>query len=324
MNVSLRPYADEKNECPVPFFDGFESLEGENWFKIYNDGGHYVATPVKRTRMPGKRTNYGKNELDLLFDSLYDNGTRTGLKKDALFDFIKTGILRLFNDFAKLNDYIKDKIKKKANNLLHRKKRFRRKASLNKWTHFVTFTYDDRKQTGDTFRKKLRKCLSNLHTRHGWRYMGVFEKAPKTGRLHFHALLYVPDGEMVGKITEVKDYSERLGNIQVTHSNDFFLETFGKNDFEELNELDMKSGRTITYITKYLEKTNERIVYSRGIATEICRKLTQRDIATEMLDFVEKYVLFDDVLTWERDIMHYGYKQVTFTDLICNPPQLTA
>ena len=324
MNVSLRPYADEKNECPFPFFDCFESPEGENWFKIYNDGGHYVATPVKRTRMPGKRTNYGKNELDLLFDSLYDNGTRTGLKKGDLFDFIKTGILRLFNDFAKLNDYIKDKIKKKANNLLHRKKRFRRKASLNKWTHFVTFTYDDRKQTEDTFRKKLRKCLSNLHTRHGWRYMGVFEKAPKTGRLHFHALLYVPDGEMVGKITEVKDYSERLGKIQVTHSNDFFLETFGKNDFEELNELDMKSGRTITYITKYLEKTNERIVYSRGIATEICRKLTQRDIATEMLDFVEKYVLFDDVLTWERDIMHYGYKQVTFMDLICNPPQLTA
>lgn len=323
MNVSLRPYLDEENECPFPFFDEDNSSKGDFWFKIYNDGGHYIASPVKRSRTAGKRTNYGKNEMDLLFDNLYDNGSKQGLKKADLFDYIKAGILRLFDDFAKLTDYITDKIKKKANNLLHRKKRFRRKASLNKWTHFVTFTYDDKKQTEDSFRKKLRKCLSNLHTRRGWRYMGVFEQAPKTGRLHFHALLYVPDGEMVGTITEEKDYSERLGKMQITHSNDFFLETFGKNDFEQLSEIEMKSGRTITYITKYLEKTNERIVYSRGIATQIFKKLTEDDIATEMSDYVDKYVLFDDVITWERDVMKYGYRQVSITDIICNPPQLT-
>ena len=154
--------------------------------------------------------------------------------------------------------------------------------------------------------------------------MGVFEQAPKTGRLHFHALLYVPDGEMIGKITEEKDYSERLGIVQVTHSNDFFKDAFGKNDFEELNEMDMKSGRTLTYILKYLEKTNERIVYSRGIATEICKKLTQEDIATKMIDYADKYVLFDDVLSWGRDIMHYKTKQISITDIICNPPQLSA
>ena len=322
MNVALRPVTDDSIVCPFPFFDEDNSSKGDFWYKIYNDGGHYIASSIKRTRTAGKRTNYGKNEMDLMFDSLYENASKQGLKKGDLFDFIKTGILRLFNDFSKLNEYITDKIKKKANNLLHRKKRFRRKAYLNKWTHFVTITYDDKKQTEESFRKKLRKCLSNLHTRRKWRYMGVFERAPLTGRLHFHALCYIPDGEMIGKIAEVKDYSERLGQMQVTHSNDFFLETFGKNDFEQLSELDMKSGRTITYITKYLEKTNERIVYSRGIATEICKKLTEEDIATQMIDYADKYVLFDDVLTWERDVMKFTYKQLTFTDLICNPPQL--
>ena len=64
--------------------------------------------------------------------------------------------------------------------------------------------------------------------------------------------------------------------------------------------------------------------HEQGTTSVAIHEVEKELNATEMLDFVEKYVLFDDVLTWERDIMHYGYKQVTFTDLICNPPQLTA
>ena len=63
-------------------------------------------------------------------------------------------------NFAKLNDYITDKIKEKANNLLHRKKRFRRKAYLNKWTHFITFTYDDKKNGRIFPEETARKWLS--------------------------------------------------------------------------------------------------------------------------------------------------------------------
>ena len=37
--------------------------------------------------------------------------------------------------------------------------------------------------------------------------MGVFENAPETERLHFHALMYIPDGEMIGNIYEKKDYN---------------------------------------------------------------------------------------------------------------------
>ena len=35
----------------------------------------------------------------------------------------------------------------------------------------------------------------------------------------------------------------------------------------------------------------------------------------EMRDFVLKYVLFDNVIDWERDIMHYTRKQMTFADI---------
>ena len=72
---------------------------------------------------------------------------------------------------------------------------------------------------------------------------------------------------------------------------------------------------------KYIGKTNERICYSRGVPTEICKVLDGEDIITEMQDFGTKYILFDDIIDWERDIMRYRYnKQMSITDLLCNPP----
>lgn len=99
--------------------------------------------------------------------------------------------------------------------------------------------------------------------------MGVFERAPETGRLHFHALLYVPDGEMIGTITEKQDYSTKQHKMQTTHENDFFAERFGRNDFAELSAGELQHGNTIGYILKYIGKTGEKITYSRGIRGEI-------------------------------------------------------
>ncbi len=188
-----------------------------------------------------------RSALDILFDSLYFTAFKQGLKDNKLdkpmTDFIRAGILKLYPDMDGLDEYISDKIKRKLNNLLHRKKRFRRKANLNNWNYFVTFTYDDTKHTAETFKKKLRKCLSNLHTRRGWRYMGVFEQAPDTGRLHFHGLIYVPVGEMLGVVTEMQDYSTAQGKMQTRNENSFFAENFGRNDFCEVSksEIDRKS-----------------------------------------------------------------------------------
>ena len=167
----------------------------------------------------------------------------------------------------------------------------------------------------------MRRCLSNLHTRRGWRYMGVFERAPETGRLHFHGLLYVPAGEMLGKCEEKTDYSTAQGQMQTRNENSFFAQWYGRNDFEEITQSQLEAGDSVDYILKYIGKTNERIVYSRGIPTEICMKLSANDIITEMTnDFVLKYVVFDDVVNWERDILRHRFnKQMSITDLLCNP-----
>lgn len=313
--ISLSELQPIKTEY-LPFFaDAPKAPDTREWYKVYNDGSHYVATKLLKAKKKLYSAMRKREEIDKDFYELYCAAVQDGLKDYALTNGIKTQLAELYPDYPNLDEYVAKKIERAKFNLYKRKKRFRRKAYLNKWNYFVTFTYDDEKQTEETFRKKLRRCLSNLHTRRGWRYMGVFERAPATGRLHFHGIMYVPDGEMIGNITETRDYSTSKHEMQTTHINDFFADKFGRNDFEELNEMELKHGQSLNYILKYIGKTGERIVYSRGIQTEILARIDEKDIVTEMVDFVTKYILFDDVLSWERDIMHFSYKQVSIFDM---------
>ena len=82
-----------------------------------------------------------------------------------------------------------------------------------------------------------------------------------------------------------------------------------KSDFQEVNAILLKSAGTSRYLMKYITKTSEKIVYSSGIAEVIYKELGESDIVGTYLDFVTKYVLWDDVIDWERDIMSYGKRQ---------------
>ena len=139
--------------------------------------------------------------------------------------------------------------------------------------------------------------------------MGVFEEGGAHGALHFHALLYVPENEMIGRIEEREEYSVKRGKRHTRYANTFFDESFGMSDFQELNPILLKRGGTIKYLIKYIIKTGEKIVYSRGIPAEICKELPDSDIVATYLDFVLKYALFDDVIEWERDVKDYGKKE---------------
>ena len=80
-------------------------------------------------------------------------------------------------------------------------------------------------------------------------------------------------------------------------------------DFQEINPVLLKRGGTLRYLVKYLTKSNEKAVYSRGLPADIYKEIADSDIAGTYLDFVTKYVLFDDVIDWERDIKDYGKKK---------------
>lgn len=298
--------------CPFLFFD--KSIP--RTYKIYNDGSHHVGVLCVRSQLPHKSSKKERFKMDDVFDELFLQAVQNGIKIrtgniDKFIKYITPLMLEQYDDPDGLTEWLTQKVERAIHNYFVREKRFKRKAYLNRWNYFVTFTYDDNKFTDggeDKFRRKLRKQLSNLHTRHGWKYMGVFERAPETGRLHFHGILYVPNGEMVGKITEKQDYSTAKHEMQTRHENSYFEKRFGINDFQEINDIQVRRGNAVGYILKYIGKTGDRVVYSRDIPTEIYKKLDDHDIAGEIQSFVTKYLLFDDVIDWERDVLRYRYK----------------
>ena len=294
----------------IPIEDGKgHPFEERHYYKIYHDGGHHIGTRIIKSQAKRPPKKPANTALDLAFDSVYICAVKQGLKGEAMADFIQAGLEKLYPASPALRKYIVEKIDKKQRNLWKRIKRFKRKAHLNKWNYFVTFTYDPKKHTAESFRRKLRKCLSNLHTRRGWRYMGVFEEGGAHGALHFHALLYVPENEMIGRIEEREEYSVKRGKRHTRYANTFFDESFGMSDFQELNPILLKRGGTLKYLTKYIMKTGVKAVYSRGIPSEICKELGDSDIAGMFLDYVIKYALFDDVIDWERDVKDYKKKK---------------
>ena len=262
---------------------------------VNSDGSHFVARKKEKRKTAVQAERKEKTELDRAFAELYRVTLREDMKPQEQKDFIKINLESAFSITPDFDLWLEDKLDRERHNYFARRKRFLRKAQLHEWNYFVTITYDSKKfETEEEFRKKLRKCLSNLHTRRNWRYMGVFEYSPKKNRLHFHALMQIPEGQIPGKIEVVKDYSKKRGNTQIRHENSFFKRQFGVNDFAKIDSTEVKKGRSVKYLIKYLEKSGERIVYSRNIPTEVEIAVHITDIAAKYWKYGERYVLFDD------------------------------
>ena len=222
----------------------------KHMYKIYHDGDHYVATRVVRIKGKNPPKKPANTAFDIAFDSLYFQAKRKSLSGDDMVDYIQAGLEKLYPASSALRKYILDKIDKKQRNLWKRIKRFKRKVNMNHWTYFATFTCDPKKHTQESFIKKLRKCLSNLHTRRGWKYMGVFEYGELNGSIHFHALIYIPEGEMIGELVKKREYSTKRGERRTRYGNTFFDEYFGMSDFQEVNPILLKRGGTSRYLVK--------------------------------------------------------------------------
>jgi len=126
--------------------------------------------------------------------------------------------------------------------------------------------------------------------------MGVFEYGELNGSIHFHGLIYIPEGEMIGELVKKREYSTKRGERRTRYGNTFFDEYFGMSDFQEVNPILLKRGGTSRYLVKYIMKSGEKALYSKGLPSEIVREHSDNDIVGTYLDYVTKYVLWDDVL----------------------------
>ena len=269
--------------------------------KVIHDGQHFVATPLQKAPSTS-RVRREKDGTDLNFETAYFAARKAKVKRDDLVSWIGQYMQDQLHDIFGLDhEWIAGQISRLEHNLYLRERRFRNKAYLNQWNYFVTFTYDAEKMDEDTFRASIRKCLSNLHSRRGWKYMGVFELGEEGERLHFHALVYIPDGKMPGALHTVRRYSTKRHQWEERLENTFFAQRFGINTFDPIaNRKGM--GGAVEYIIKYLFKSGERAIYSRAIPTELVAMVQDEQIAAELFDFVGKFVLFDDAFVlWSEE-----------------------
>lgn len=256
----------------------------------------------------GEVCHYDNNEVVLrshkltrkeLFERLYDE--TKSMSKAQRKKAIIAEMRHRFKSYEDTRDYVVRNFDRKVRNLVCRRTRMVRKANLHldEFNYFVTFTYDDRKLDETNFRKKLKNCLGLLSYRKGWRYIGVWERSPEKHRLHFHGIFIIPNGTMPGELTDVNDYSLKSHKRQITHQNTYFLKHFGRNDFEEIENKRMM-GSALQYLMKYLEKTGEKIVYSRGLPQFFITDVTDDDVVCEMGDDeYKKLLLFDNFVCWD-------------------------
>ncbi len=268
--------SDEKDEAEEVIADG-------------NNGAEKAVTASKIERKMTRKE---------LFDELYKK--YLDLPKKERHYKIMEGMEAYFDTVEQLKWYVDLGFERKYRNLVARRIRMVRKARLAQFNYFCTFTYSDEKQTEDSFKKGLQTCFRNLVYRNGWKYMGVWERSPEKHRLHFHGLFSISPEKMVGTLNEKRDFSTAQHRMQTILQNDYFEKRFGRNDFKELNPHLL--GESIAYLMKYIEKTGEKIVYSKGLYQYFISDIMDEDIVCPTGQEGKKLLLFDNFKCWDEGL----------------------
>jgi len=285
--------------------------------KVYFDGSHYIAIPKELQPHKKRKTNTIKKEnletsttnLNKLFEKTY----RENLDKkprERNIEIIESLKPYIKNE-ERLREFVKVNLDRKLRNLIERRKRFVKKVYLQEWSYFCTFTYDDKKHNEESFKTKLSNCLKHLSNRKGWKYAGVWERSPINKRLHFHALVYIPNNNL--ELIEKRDFSTKTHQMQITYQNQYFLDRFGRNDFEPIAPNSL--AQSIAYIMKYLAKTEEKIVYSKGLPTYFISDIMDSDIVCTIGIEDRKLLLFDDFNCWDEGVLVGKVSKETISQL---------
>ena len=273
--------------------------------KIYHDGSHFVAIPKgafssgkgckRRVTNPTKQqpptTESPPETHKERFETAYKESL--SLPKKERKKHIKEALESDFADKTELKAFVDKNLERVKTNAIKRRVRLNRKLQLQRWDYFVTFTYSDELHTEETFRKKLTNTLKHLVARKGWKYVGVWERGSDTDRLHFHGIFQIPEGGMIGDLTEVKDYDTRKHRMQTTLQNTHFLKHFGRNDFSCICVPDDLT-KAVKYITKYMEKSGERLVYGGDLPTYFQSDILENDVVCPIGIDDRKALLFDN------------------------------
>ena len=269
--------------------------------KVYFDGSHYVGIPKinqpwKKKKQKINKTAESEAKKEKFEQAYKDNSDKK--KKDKI-EAITKELKEEFKSEEQAEEFVKKNLERKKRNAIVRKTRLMRKLNLQEWNYFCTYTYDDNKINEEEFRKKLSNCFKKFSYKYQWKYIGVWERSPTNNRLHFHGIFYIP--KMIGELKEIKDFSTKRHTMQTTLQNRYFLERFGRNDFQPLDQTMITNASA--YLMKYIEKTGEKLVFSKGLATYFVSDILEDDIVCTIGQEDRKILLFDDFYCLDQGVL---------------------
>ena len=269
----------------------------------------FEKTVEAKDKSPPDETDEPKNDVRHLtrkeiFDELYDKYLYMKPKesKQTIYEEMEA----LFDSEENLQTFIEDNCFRRWRNIVVRRQRFVRKALNQNFQWFVTFTYADDKHTEDSFKQRLLETLQRLASRHNWLYMGVWERGKDTDRLHFHGMVYIPDGEMIGEFETVTDYNKKTGRKKTFMQNTYFAEKFGRNEFDDISFSSLAYGKAIGYVMKYMAKQNAKAVYSRGLYEYFHSDIQGKDVVAKMAltdETDNRLILSPNFTCWDEGAM---------------------
>ena len=265
--------------------------------KVSFDGSHYIATP--KENFPGGKKRRAvcpqspkDVEIKEQFETAYKESQKLPRKERK--EYVKKAMEEAIPDKEQRQEYVEQGSERKKTNAIRRKVRLSRKVNLQReWNFFCTFTFSDEKHTEESFRKSLRNTLKHFVNRKGWKHIGVWERGGANGRLHFHGIFYIPSGGMVGELVATGDYSTKDRRMQTAHQNTYFLERYGRNDFQPLGS-PQEIQHSLGYLMKYIEKSGERLIYGGKLPTYFESDILDEDVVCHYGKDDRKAILADD------------------------------
>lgn len=270
----------------VPFEVEFEEIDVDEEIFPESEPPPTVISPRRATRKE-------------LFEEAYKENIDLPRKKrkQAIYKAMRP----YFETDNDCETFVTLNMERKARNLMCRRIRMTRKANLADFNYFCTFTYDSKLHDEDSFKKKLKTAFRHFCNRKGWTYMGVWERSPEKKRLHFHGLFHIPGGTMPEMCIERNDYSFSTHKRQTINQNTYFLKRFGRNDFEPINDQTRMNDAT-AYLMKYMEKSGEKVVYSKGLPQYFISDILEDDVITRVGVEENKLLLYDDFTCWDEGV----------------------
>ena len=263
--------------------------------KIRHDGSKFIGIQTVPSRNAGKDRSKvfipHEEEIEAHYKACLKAGMR-GLRKNIVPEVFKRMESKVSLEDV---DFACVRFKK---NFVNRLKTYRDKVNLiDKFNFFATITYSPRRfSSEDEFRRSLKRLWNNLAENWGWKVCGAFEKGELGERLHFHAFVFIPENGLRGEFVPERHYSTKRRKWEYRCSNTYFTERFGINEFAPLSKALQKQDCPLHYIAKYIEKTDERFFYSRGLKGTFVQPINEEEVFATYNDFIEHLLIDEDAI----------------------------